>query len=812
MLDLTKDHSGGRDQPHNCLTLAFRQRYYTEPTPIVPLVPAPEEHTSKAQNFLEYIGRNNVNGFEIRGKKLSHPQREALASAYRASWPIRVIGAIREDIELVAQTWGYRILPDSKLFFQRPNKAFNQHRQMVCTAAKVSDPDLLELWVVVFPSSQYVDQVSELFQAIINDFNRNKLATSTTAVTTWHFRHLEKALVRWSAFDDNIRHYVQPGDVVAIGNLESFIPGLKDFGFQETRGWRNFGLQAMFGVKTFVHRGSRSRIVLVGFSESFWGDASARYVSEIIEAGANHILYGSKAASLLGLKTVHNMLAPTVFSNIEMTDRNEPDIVHIGTHHSDLYSILEQFGIDRGQIAITVPTVIGESNEQREIYENTGPGCLDCENGHIARVVSRHNAELTRMGASPENLVQFIPVHFITDYIYKVEEAYDSETFSLGSDPATIASQKNERFRTIGKFFATYALMHGVKEHFSLPSQSLPRSRASAPAEDLAEKVRPFVDAGLGSDAIATLLSLHSKSALPTNALMAVAMMTQKCGFVDLFDSVMDALSERGEAGLLSPTDIFHRQVLHLKVMSQVADYCGVIDFGERIRSESNPLMIDTVHQFGAVQRRLAVAYAAAGNQDRSTKMLAEARAEVPKHRADHYRETNSVFEHIAHLHLYSGEGVQSLRDISQKLSEIRRNYLSQAYSDPNWWQLNLEKCAIAALFLEASYFLDTGDANDRESGMKRLYAAHLLNGRMGGNPRSETYGEIVAAIKNPEIRTIVTMAMRRDGDGPSPFQDFLRARYPSVMIMAKEALELLRSGPLEREDALLNLIEARTK
>lgn len=804
-MDAIVQHSLFDLSEYNCLSPVFREKYYGyEPDVIEPAEIDPDSHTMKRENFMAYIGRRNVEGYGIDCKKLSPQQITLVRYAYEQSLIIRVMGVLRKDADVVATLNGYELEHPAALF-EREDKVFNCYRQSMCIARSVSDNDTRELWVFVFPSQQYVDQVAELLNAIIDDYKRCKLGPSSTQVICWHFSKFEEDLTRWTGFDEAVRRYVRDGDVVAIGNLEHFIPGLMDIGFQATEAaWRFFGLDDMFGAKCFVNKSSMSRIVLIGFKECFWGDASAKYVREIINAGARHILYGSKAASLLK-ETVHDILSPVSFFNINEHVTSASPIEHVGTHFSDLHSILELFSIDRGCSAVTVPTVIGETNAQRVKYNKKSPACLDCETGHIAEVVQEINGDMASVSSGGEDFVKFVPVHFITDYIYRPEEEYDQSKPGLGSKDRKdeVNEKKVDCFSRIGRLFGLYALYFGNKEYLRFPDGFTRRTHSSDDVEAIVSGVKPLIDAGLGHQAIASILSLHPNSVLPTNVLIATMMVAQKCGFIEFFDIARAELKIRK----LSEIDKFRVNVLELKVLSQCGNFCAAVSLAKQLRGKESAQFVATVNQYGAIERRLAVASAAVGDLETFKDAVHAARANIPPERADHYIQTNQLFELIGQFHLFLSESDFPLTEVSNTLSNVRREYLKQVNSDPKWWQLNLEKCSIAALFLEAAYLLDYGSRLQQTAGLKRLYAAHLMNNRFGGNECSETYGEILCAVKSIKVRAMIALAMGRDAECQIEFLEIMKQEQTWLDGTAETAIALLRSLPANREDALQNLL-----
>lgn len=796
----------------DCLSSDFRKKLYLATVPILsqPRSADPKNHTMKEPNFLDYIGRLDAKGLESNSKKFSDKQREMIASAFAESTNIHVVGALRSDIQLILEIFDYKEIENSRQLFERrkAGRIFNVHRQSMAFVNKKSTGERI-LLVIVFPSRQYVDQVSELILAIISDYHSKNLVESSTQVGCTHFPEVEDNLVKWTGFDEGIRRFVRYGDVVVIGNLEFLIPGLQDIGFHG-RGWQFFGIEKAFGVNVFVSASSKVRIVLVGFKECFWGEASSKYALAIAEAGAKHILYGSKAASLISSGKVHRILSPTSFLNIGYHD-GEERIEHKGNHYSDLFNIFDIFDIGGNGVAVTVPTVIGETFEQRQLYDDANPACMDCEDGHVAGVIREFNKSIDELGAGFNDYVKFVPVHFITDYIYREGEAFDEKNPALNTHDNNTAYRdtRNKIFRKIGRLFGIYALKFGIKDLIQFPAPRGGRALAGDPLDVIMEGVRPYIDAGLGYEALSTLLSIHRKSSPPNNILLAMAMVAQKCGFIDFAHGAIDELLQRNESKGLGQEDLLRVSVVKLKYLTQVGDHCTARNLAQGLLSGQTVDMLRKIKQFGAVNRRLAISNSAVGDFEGANTYLQAAR-EAEQNKIDpHYKQTNEIFAWIALLHQSPDLIPGGMTGMAQTLSSVRRQYIAQMATKVEWWQTNLEKCAIAAIFLEAAFYLEFGGSQYEDDGMKCLYAAHLLNVRLGGNECSETYGEIVSAIRDRTTRLMMVLAMKRDMQGQIEFHNMIMNKNKGVQKIGDTWLDLLRCDPIGREDVVQKILGA---
>jgi len=793
---------------------ASRISLYLVPDAFRPAQADPFTHTMGEVNFLKYIGRSEAGPTEIRTKKFTGAQSAAVFSAFSNDHAIRVLSALGEDMPKLAHSLGY-VPVGTLITHDRTAKQFNNRRSTLCWFRKKEAlDDHKELWVAVFPSRQYVDQIAQLIQAILDNLEVVNHRSYGGEVTTWHFSEIERTIPEWTGFHTAIKPYVRHGDVVAIGNIEFFLPGLEDAGFQGTNvGWTDFGLNDMFAVKTLVDEASHARIILVGVRECFWGEAAAQYARSLIEAGARHILYGSKAASLVKADTVHEVIAPRSFLTItsDYTTGVNPELEHkisfSGAHQAELAHMLDMFGIHQGGLSVTVPTVVGEDIRQREAYDFQNPTCMDCENGHIAQVIHDHNEQISGFSSTLQHGVKFVPVHFITDYIYRSGEAFRTSVGHLAvhaTDP-DYERRRNAAFRWIGRFFALYTLKYGQREYSSPGIRVGVQANSDVSLETAIDEIRPFLDFGYGREAIAVLMSLYRPRKAPANTLLALAMVGQKYGFSSVFLQAEYALRNEG-ARLLLDNDV-RLSLFRLKHRTQVGDIVGALEVANRMNSDEVMQLLREIDQYCAFQRRLAICLAASGDREGFENAMARSEEDAPNQddREQYQNAINLLWRHIGRLHLGEQADHFPLETIASDLSQVR-NVLGSLESKV-WWQSNLEKGAVAALYLEAAFFLLHGDRRQRMGGLDRLYLASLLNVRVGGHEQSEAYGEIVTGVSGSEVREGLLLAMRTDLVAQNEFQKLVAEKNPASVGLVHRCLALLRSSRSARERELQELI-----
>ncbi len=772
----------------------------------------PHKHTMKRNNFRRYIGTYNRKGLDLDNKKFGKDQSDKIKEAFRKGYKICVIGAYASDLNFLLLKNNGELV--GNIIKHTKKSEFNCRRQIMCTVSKNSSKKITELWVLVFPSKHYVDQIAQLIKAIVKDFSKKVTLSKkiTTSVGVAHFSGIENSVSEWTEFRDFVSLFIRHGDVVIIGNVDLILPGLRDYSFIPTdEKFIEGGLDNMFGAKLLIHEHSYSRIVLIGSKESYWGDASAQYVKAILEAGAMHVLYGSKAASVVKDGDIWKTYIPSHFILIDEDGENED----IHYYLNDISNIYKNLDIVRTGNAVTVPTVIGESHEQLEKLDTDGITCMDCEDGHIAKVISEHNKIMSMPG--PANLTSddfkktFFPVHFITDYIYNSREIINKKKSHLGdhaNNNPKYKARRDGQFRKIGNAFAAYGLMFGrqnLKNKFE--NIFLNQSTTEEDFETQYKKIRPLLDAGLGQQALSVLSSEQSgKEKLGINKAIVQAIICQKEGYIDSALTILEKFQDKQILDKLNDIEKCRVYVTSLKLYSQIGSInrmSGVLDI---LNLKENQIILKDNNQFGAVKRREAIYFALQIKRESSKDSIALAIAGEGINPDEHYKNTNILFEFITELRFGNELSQTKLEEISSKLSEVRKNYLSLGPHN-NYWQTNLDKAAIAALFLEASFYLSRSEDALIKKGAKILTIAHLFNSWFGGNEISETYGEIVACTPDVRIKNIIALAMRTNTKSQFIFQRWINTKFRNLTEIAKSFTEIYRLDSKQRESEILKLI-----
>src|SRR5262249_53833581 len=91
--------------------------------------------------------------------------------------------------------------------------------------------------------------------------------------------------------------------------------------------------------------------------------------------------------------------------------------------------------------------------------------------------------------------------------------------------------------------------------------------------------------------------------------------------------------------------------------------------------------------------------------------------------------------------------------------------------------------------------------------GNRRLFVAHVLGLRLGGNEASETYGEIVALSKTQNVKDALALAMRNDNTAQDKFRRWAFEKNLPIEDIPEQSLKFFEDPPNKREQRLAQLI-----
>ena len=752
----------------------------------------PQKHTMAESHFLSYIGREKFFDcdFRIAGKKFSEDQKALLETAFLENRRIRVFGNFRPTLndknEWVLPLELAKIAASEHLALDgvplehnhEKQKQFNKHRAAFLKmrnevsgveASQIGNAGLIpfQVWVVAFPSPELVEQIAQLIQAILDDFERKhfegkrqRTISQPSLVAPIVDFHLDtdvaKQISRTTNFEKGLCTYIRHGDVIAFGNVEKLVPGLLSLGFaQKFLNWVKFGRGDMFEVQTFVHPTSHSRLVLLGITECFWGSASARFVEAMLLAGARHILYCSKAGGLDTLDQLHKTRTPQHFS-IFRNERGQiaEELAGAAVLDVAVERLARQFDITASGTNITVPTVIGETQEQRDRLKESGLSTVDNEDGHIAAAIAIFNKR------NHGDHAIFFPVHFITDYLRQPHEQATKNQHHLGAEAPIIALEKLAAFEKIGALFGTYSALYGLREYTLVgkdahdlqgTSVAAMKCQTSGP---LLEFVREFTEAGLMREAGNALCGSRNLSEQDPSTLVALAYLCQKHGYVDDAFHILSTPSCEIDK-LEDPENKIRAAVVQVKLASQVGLWDSVIaksaklldafeDISETDRKKFVPMLSAATNRLKLAQVVFDQGDTCSTNsQDMETKaasrtncalqlsrletqsgsyMPREDDTSEPMGDKEHRNNSNLFFALI--LRLRTDESFKT--DFLDGLSQVRKCFyaVKAAENSAPVYRADANKSVLTTLFTEAAYLL-MGDSAHQARGKARLVAAH---------------------------------------------------------------------------------------
>lgn len=796
----------------------------------------PALHTMDEQHFAEYIGRFRYHGGDlaISGKKFTKDQKSVLADAYLQQMPVHVFGLPAAHFDSFKDRLGCKAVVKPAKHIQATHKRFNCKRSdfyLVETDSVKADlaqatehtdtPKRQELWVFTFPSPEYVEQIAQLIQAIFDDYDqkerhrdsrdepaRNATPAYPHRVNIHQFRGVANHISEWTGLRAGLLAFVRHGDVVVIGNVDRIFAGLETMLFEaKFETWQRFGDQRMFHVQVLVHSVSHSRIVLLGVEECFWGSASARYVDAALRAGARHILYCSKAGGLHAHDQLHELRTPqhfAIFSN-EKRQRSE-GLASAAVLDQAVFRLAAQFDVLASGTNITVPTVIGETQEQRKRLEESGLTTVDNEDGHIARAITLFNAQHKFDGAV------FFPVHFITDYLRKPNEQAQRGQPHLATEDRAVDNKRDAAFEKIGTLFGTYAALYGLREFsLSITGRSpLFSMRSSHDSLDLLDSVSQFVDAGLMREAGNALCGDRPIGGQDPATLVAMGTLCQKHGYVDEAFHISLIVSRTQNFDRLTIDDQFRALLTEVKVASQVGQHNNVLAKFETVldrydaladcdRARVFPQMRSGVHRCLLAARAEGLAYSI------SDARVAHFFTRKPDAKTNDVAHADATTEFFTLIHKIR-EPVVDIASILDGLRQVRKKMYKCHDRDRPVWRADANRSAVTNIFVEASFLL-LGNHLEQARGRARLVAAHILNSRVMGRERSEGLGDLLSYVPDLPTQNLLRRAMRIDGIGRQAFQ-----QTPGVQELlhhAQPILAVLTVAVDERAQCIDDLLAA---
>lgn len=410
----------------------------------------------------------------VTGTKLSQSQQSMLQE-YRGL-DLEVHALAKEHIDAFLEKERLDVLEVAHREPRR-EKTYNFERPSFYRCQRQNGEQVL--CVFCFPSEEYVTQYAEVLAAYLCFDQKtgkfSELSQEELSIPVCHYPHVSDNITVWSGLKKVASNALESGDLVIMGHADEFISAAANCGYaidteydietmvnQPDADGRvtRFSQKRSFGRLVVLRNNNQRRIVVAAFVESFWGRASGKYARCFAEAGATDIIYMSKCGTLVSNEMVHGIAVPQYFHLIEPTSdfTSEPVIRKIKNlsecleHHGRLIS--DHFANAQAEgIHLTVPTVLGETFEQAQLYAGLHPATIDNEDAHIAKELE----ELNQIRGIGEQC-HFTAFHFITDYL--ITRSY-REGERSPHDLAEISANKrrlqNKAFKKIASAICIYA-------------------------------------------------------------------------------------------------------------------------------------------------------------------------------------------------------------------------------------------------------------------------------------------------------------------------------------------------------------------
>lgn len=280
-------------------------RLYKKCTENEPLSVDVAAHTMYQQSLLKYVSDT----------KFCAHQKNMCQQAIAEGWPIRVHGIFIDHLPAVlAQKKMHEVSRAERQ--PRTNKCYNIFRPVFVVVEKSgSKRNERELWVVTFPSPEYIDQVGEILAVFISHVSKE--ATSMRpSLKCVHYPECETELAEWSELRTGLVSHVMTGDIAAIGHVDTLAWSLKKFHFRLSRPVYTFGPSGLYELHALEQQTSKQRILLLGVKHSYWGSAAGRIALTLVESGVRHLFYVAKAGTLIGQAHIHRLVCPSGYYSL----------------------------------------------------------------------------------------------------------------------------------------------------------------------------------------------------------------------------------------------------------------------------------------------------------------------------------------------------------------------------------------------------------------------------------------------------------------------------------------------------------------
>jgi len=715
-------------------------------------------HTMLLDEFTKYVSET----------KFKDEQKTLLIEAIEDGSPIKIIGAYENDTDFLLKKFKYSEVSRAEREPRRPKK-FNRKRPLFLKVENETD-SVTELWIIVFPSKEYVNQLGELVTSFcllhLNQSSAPKEKfENLRKLRIIHFKKLEKEVARWTKIEPELSSYIKKGDTVILGHVEELAKKLiSRRNFEHIIEPNDFGLDNLYTVYILREKNLKKRVVLLGFVHSYWGSASGYIAEAIIKNKAKTIFYIAKAGNLVSPDYISSTFTPSGYCLLERESETDSwTIIQADVPNWPKgFSIIEdiKFGLH-----LTVPTVIGETLRQAKAYEKIRPATIDNEIGHIANVIHKHN-----LLHDDEDDINFICIHFITDFLHR---EYDKRKANKGLGNSYSNIEKHLEVKQNMSQFLDEATryVHVYLSQFGLNDVSIPEDRnekkhrtilqriikgitTKAIAIDTGyndkrfQKTKKSVDSGKPKNAIDLIIGNANFDSLTIQDKLEVLIIKQKYGLLQEARSNWNLVMDR-HSSELSPSESIEFSTLDIKLKAQEYKYDNLekecLDIIEAAKESS------LISKIPALYHRASYAAFHSEDYDKISEYIAESKS-FSADKNLHAQNTANYVELVT----TSFKDIDSVDNKTiESLIEIANIYLDVA-TDTTYWQANKLKSILMVLFAEGSLLIKI----DATHAFKTLALGHYLMPFSGCSQYSEGFPELLSLISDPTEKQLVSELM----------------------------------------------------
>lgn len=284
--------------------------------------------------------------------------------------------------------------------------------------------------ILVTPGRDYVAHYTSMFRYIVAKYSN---FGNQQQVSVYFNKKTEKSIPVWTDLDS----YVEQGDIVIIGYVNEIKANINKY-----MKFINHNENAYYTMERFAC--NNKNICLLGVKYSYWGNMSAIIACRLCELGVSEIIYVGKLGDMLDADNLYNKIySATSFCVMNTTQK----VLHICDNSNPLVKLFPE--LDTGT-HVSVPTVLEEQYNQREIAKHIGANSIDNEISQIMQAVYTYNM-------INYTCIKFFNLHFSTDYVRSKDEKDLHTVFDLSNNKNFSAKVRKKRIlEKIARYLIVY--------------------------------------------------------------------------------------------------------------------------------------------------------------------------------------------------------------------------------------------------------------------------------------------------------------------------------------------------------------------